>query len=127
MEHDYEPTITTTDVNKPAEKKVKAGSAHSHIDTYELYKQGKTLKEIANERELSLQTIERHLFRCAEEDMPFDWGYFFSADEEARILQAVEEVGSEFLKPIKEQLPDEISYSAIKAVLMKKGMETAQK
>ena len=127
MEHDYEATITTTDVTKPAVKKVKAGSAHSHIDTYELYKQGKTLKEITKERDLSLQTIERHLFRCAEEGMPFDWGYFFSADDEARILQAVDEVGSEFLKPIKEKLPDEISYSAIKAVLMKKGMETAQK
>ena len=127
IEHDYEASITTEDENKPAVKKVKTGSANSHLDTYELYRKGKTLKEIAKERELSAQTIERHLFRCAEEGMPFDWGYFFSADEEARILQAVEEVGSDFLKPIKEQLPDEISYSAIKAVLMKKGMETVQK
>ncbi len=124
-DNEYEAAITEEDGKKPAAKKAKTGTANSHMDTYELYKQGHTLKEIAKERDLSSQTVERHLFRCIEEGMPFDWEYFFSPEEEILILEAIEEVGGDFLKPIKEHLPDKISYSAIKAVMMKRKMDTA--
>ncbi len=124
-ENDYEAPIVEQEEKMPAVKKSKVGTANSHMDTYELYKQGLTLKEIAKERDLSSQTVERHLFRCAEEGLPLDWDYFFSPEEEVQILQAIEEVGNEFLKPIKEHLPNEISYSAIKAVITKKNMDTA--
>ena len=125
-EYEYESPMAIIDESHVGVQKAKTRTANSHLDTYDLYKQGHTLKEIVKERELSLQTIERHLFRCAEEGLPLDWNYFFSPEEEIQILQAVEEVGNEFLKPIKETLPDEISYSAIKAVLMKRSLDTAQ-
>ncbi len=39
--------------------------------------------------------------------------------EEPLIRQAIEKVGGTLLKPIKESLPEEITYTAIKAVLAK--------
>ena len=125
-DHVYEQPLAVSEEISPTFQKGKSRTANSHLETYELYKKGHTLKDIVKERNLSLQTIEKHLFRCAEEGLSLDWDYFFSPEEEILVLQAVEEIGHEFLKPLKEKLPDEISYSAIKAVLMKKSLETAQ-
>lgn len=125
-EHKYEPQTVVKEMETHSPSKAKKASAHSHIDTYELYKQNKTIKEMAEERGLSEQTIEKHLFRCAEEGMPIEWEYFFTNEEEEQILAAINEVGNEFLKPIKELLSDEISYSAIKAVQCKQKLKTAQ-
>jgi len=123
-EHEYE-AKTITEEKKPV-KKTKAAVKNSHLDTYELYKTGLSLKEMSEERGLSVQTIESHLFRCLDEGVDLDWSFFFRADEEEQILAVINETGSELLKPIKEALPDKISYTAIKAVLKKRQIETGE-
>jgi len=40
-------------------------------------------------------------------------------DIERQILEAIEKVGAQYLKLIKEELPEEISYYDIKKVLLK--------
>ncbi|MDG4657038.1 DNA helicase RecQ [Ectobacillus antri] len=91
----------------------------SHLVTYELYKQGYTLRDIAKERNLSLLTIENHILQCAEEGKEVQWEHFFSQEQEVVIREVIIERGGEKLKPLKEALPDDVSYFTIKAVLAK--------
>ncbi|MGM9975209.1 MAG: DNA helicase RecQ [Clostridiaceae bacterium] len=94
----------------------------THIATYEFYKSGMTIKEIAAERELTALTIENHLFQCASEGMDIDLDSFIPEGREKEILEAISQVGASKLKPIKEILPADISYTAIKAVIMKNNL-----
>ncbi|UNP78903.1 DNA helicase RecQ [Bacillus nitratireducens] len=97
-------------------KKSGKASANSHLETYEMYKQGIDLNEVAKERGLSRQTIENHLIRCFEDGMEVDWNSFVPAEYEALIETAVQNAEGG-LKSIKEQLPDEVSYFMIRAYL----------
>ncbi|MGD7052310.1 DNA helicase RecQ [Sutcliffiella horikoshii] len=93
----------------------------SHMFTYRLLQEeGMTFKEIAKERDMSLITIQNHLFKCAsDEGVEVDWDSFIPKEYEEEIIKVIEEVGTEKLKPIKENLPDEVDYIAIKAVMAK--------
>ena len=122
-EHEYE-AKTVVGEEEPV-KKTKPAIKNSHLDTYKLYKSGLSMKEMAKERDLSVQTIESHLFRCLDEGMELDWSHFFTADQEKQILAVIEDAGSDLLRPIKEALPDDISYTAIKAVLKKREIENS--
>ncbi|KIZ32157.1 DNA helicase RecQ [Bacillus cereus] len=97
-------------------KKSGKASANSHLETYEMYKQGIDLNEIAKERNLSRQTIENHLIRCYEDGMEVDWHSFVPAEYESLIETAVQNADGG-LKSIKEQLPNEVSYFMIRAYL----------
>ncbi|ALL24279.1 DNA helicase RecQ [Bacillus anthracis] len=110
----YAETIKTEVVSE--RKKSGKASANSHLETYEMYKQGIDLDEIAKERGLSRQTIENHLIRCFEDGMEVDWNSFVPAEYEQLIETAVQNADGG-LKSIKEQLPNEVSYFMIRAYL----------
>ncbi|MFE7377544.1 DNA helicase RecQ [Bacillus cereus] len=110
----YAETIKTEVVSE--RKKSGKASANSHLETYEMYKQGIDLDEIAKERGLSRQTIENHLIRCYEDEMEVDWQSFVPAEYESLIETAVQNAEGG-LKSIKEQLPNEVSYFMIRAYL----------
>ncbi|MEW9909846.1 DNA helicase RecQ [Bacillus pacificus] len=110
----YAETIKTEVVTE--RKKSGKASANSHLETYEMYKQGINLDEIAKERGLSRQTIENHLIRCFEDGMEVDWNSFVPAEYEQLIETAVQNADGG-LKSIKEQLPNEVSYFMIHAYL----------
>ncbi|GAB6602657.1 DNA helicase RecQ [Bacillus cereus] len=110
----YAETIKTEVVTE--RKKSGKASANSHLETYEMYKQGINLDEIAKERGLSRQTIENHLIRCFEDGMEVDWNSFLPAEYEQLIETAVQNADGG-LKSIKEQLPNEVSYFMIRAYL----------
>ncbi|MGH0507006.1 DNA helicase RecQ [Bacillus paranthracis] len=110
----YAETIKTEVVTE--RKKSGKASANSHLETYEMYKQGINLDEIAKERGLSRQTIENHLIRCFEDGMEIDWNSFVPAEYEQLIETAVQNADGG-LKSIKEQLPNEVSYFMIRAYL----------
>ncbi|WP_242303797.1 DNA helicase RecQ [Bacillus cereus group sp. BfR-BA-01350] len=110
----YAETIKTEVVTE--RKKSGKASANSHLETYEMYKQGIDLDEIAKERGLSRQTIENHLIRCFEDGMEVDWNSFVPAEYEQLIETAVQNAEGG-LKSIKEQLPNEVSYFMIRAYL----------
>lgn len=113
------PEFTTSEEMVITEK----AKQKTHEITYELYKQGLSLNEIAKERELTLLTIENHIFQCASEGMDIDLDEFIPEGREEEILKVIKEIGVEKLKPIKEMLPDDIEYRAIKAVILKQGKE----
>jgi ATP-dependent DNA helicase RecQ len=94
----------------------------SHKLTFKLFRENKSIKDIAAAREMSTATIENHIIRSYEEGMETDWTIFFTDEEEYMIEEAVRKVGEKPLKPIKEELPEEISYFQIKGYLAKRRM-----
>ncbi|MCD7034061.1 DNA helicase RecQ [Metabacillus sp. GX 13764] len=103
----------TKEVKKPAKKPV----ANSHLETFALYQENLTIAEIAKKRELSPMTIENHLLQCIQEGREITMQDVIPDDILPQIEAAVNEAGPERLKPIKELLPDEVSYFMIKVYL----------
>jgi len=92
----------------------------SYQVTFEMWnEESKEIGEIAKERGLSSQTIENHLFRSAHEGLDVNWDRWFNEEQEKNILQKLEEMEERKLKPLKEALPEDYTYSMIKAVLNK--------
>lgn len=91
----------------------------SHVVTLNLYRKGLSINEIAEKRELKAVTIQNHIMRCGLEGYDVDWNTMIPQKYEKLILQKIKEIGTKKLKPIKEVLPDEVDYLAIKAVLCK--------
>lgn len=101
-------------------KKLKINSQlPSYMSTYELFMEGKSLKEIAAIRDLTLQTVEDHIIQYGYQKKDVDWSTIISSEEEDQVIGAIEKIGMEKLKPIKDSIPVEISYFAIKAVICK--------
>lgn len=105
------------------EVKGKAKKEDTREATYKLYREGKNIAEIAKERGLSQTTVENHLADCAKLRYEINYRDFVSEDRENLILKVYEEIGGDKLKPIKEALPQDISYVEIKFALCK--LETA--
>ena len=93
------------------------GKEKSHHTTYQLLQTKLTIKEIAEQRDMAERTIESHLIKCADEGMEVNWDAFIPTQYEAEIAAAVTEAGTDRLTPIKELLPDEISFFMIRAYL----------
>ena len=104
----------------PAAAAREGGEPPSHLLSYEMYREGASVSDIAEERGMSAVTIEGHLLRCAEEGHPLDWRRILSEDTEELIWRTAVGIGAEKLKPIKEALPDHIDYFMIKAALAKR-------
>lgn len=109
-----EPNAFDPLTKNPPDDKVK-----SHIVTYEMYKNGKSLSEIQKERQMSKTTIEEHILRCAAEGLDIDLDSFIPKEHEKIILEVIKRIGALKLKPIKDELPEEIDYFTIKAVIYK--------
>lgn len=95
----------------------------THIVSWQLYREGVSLQEIARQRERTLITIQNHLLQAAREGHEVDWSQFITPQQEQLILHAVSEIGVERLRPIKETLPEDIDYFAIKIAIVKNGLE----
>ena len=86
-------------------------------ETYRLYEQGLDIDGIAQARSLSSQTIESHLAACVKLGRPFDLSRFVNEEDRALIAQAAAEHGAQFLKPLRDALPDHITYGMIRLVV----------
>ncbi|MBT2694264.1 DNA helicase RecQ [Bacillus sp. ISL-55] len=104
-------------VAEPARKQPKKTVGDSHLETYKLHQAGKTVAEISAKRELVDSTVENHLIQCIQQGMEVDYDLLIPAEHIEDLERAVEEAGRDRLKPIKELLPDEVSYFMIKAFL----------
>lgn len=98
-------------------QKKKKPEKNSHLETYKLFKEGLTVPEIAKKREMATSTIENHIMQCMAEGLDIEVTEVISSEYWSLIQQAVEKVGRDKLKPIKEQLPNEVSYLMIKVYL----------
>ena len=96
---------------KPMEVKINTKTA-----SFVLYKEGKTMAEIATERNLAVATIQGHLsyFVGIGE---IDVNNLVSAEKQLSIKDAVAKHGYEVHKTIMENIPAGISYGEVKIVL----------
>ncbi|PLS17151.1 DNA helicase RecQ [Bacillus sp. M6-12] len=103
-------------INPAPKQEVKKGS---YLDSYKLFQSGAAFAKIGEQLNLSAATAENHIIRCVQEGLPLQWEQIVGSREEEKILDAIRTIGADRLKPIKEALPEEISYFQIKAVLAK--------
>ena len=113
---------TPKTARKSATKPQKEKKEDTKVTSFKLYKQGKTVKEIAKERDLNQQTIVRHLAHYVANGM-------ISVDELVpsgradSIREIISGQGSvKSLSAIKEACPSDITYQDI--VLVIAGMES---
>lgn len=105
-------------------KRVKtADERASHLASLELFQAGQEPESIAKERGMSKVTIEGHLIRSAEEGHELDWSRIIPAEYEQQIVEAIQQLGADKLRPIKDALPEEIAYFAIHGVICKYGLK----
>ena len=97
----------------------------THLVSYQLYQEGKSLAEIAGERELTLITVQNHLLRAFQDGYLVDWTPFLTPEQEQQIMRAAGDLGVEKLKPLKEALPQDISYFMIKIALLRHSLQGA--
>ena len=84
--------------------------------SYTMYQSGKSIAEIAHERNYAVTTIEGHLSHYIQTG-ELDVLTFVSQDKLPTIADAIESYGADRLAPLKEVLGDNYSYGEIKAVV----------
>lgn len=92
---------------------------NTRLESYKLYQEGLSFNSISKMRNLSEVTVINHILDCYKYGYPVKEEDFLKDNWEKQILDAITKVGDEYLKPIKEALPDEIDYNAIKYTLIK--------
>lgn len=101
------------------QKQIVTTNGKSYEVTHALYKDGYSLQEIADARAMSIITIQNHLEQASVNNLEVDWDRFINADYEEQITDAIQQIGTDKLKPLKETLPQEVDYFMIKAVIQK--------
>lgn len=84
--------------------------------TLQLYQQGLDIGAIAMQRNLTESTVLKHICELIETNQPIDLDRFVSPERQQVIFAAIEKVGADTLKPIKEHLGEEFTYDEIKLV-----------
>ncbi|MDR7238293.1 DNA helicase RecQ [Neobacillus drentensis] len=97
---------------KPAKK---AGVTDSHLESLKLHQGNFSIAEIAEQRDLAVSTVETHLLQCAQQGLAVDFSKYIPAEYMPLLENALVQAGRDRLKPIKELLPEEVSYFMIKA------------
>jgi ATP-dependent DNA helicase RecQ len=97
-------------------RKTKKGQ---HLDTAKRFQEGENISQLAEGLSLSEQTIIKHLLKAQQEGVELSLEQYVKPEDREKILQVANEVGMEYLKPIKEALPDHISYQDIRFTLGK--------
>ncbi|MCM3719473.1 DNA helicase RecQ [Fictibacillus phosphorivorans] len=101
----------------------KKPTPNSHLETYAFYKEEMSVEEIAEHRDLAVSTVESHLIQCMQEGMDVHMEDLIPDEYILEIESAIQQAGGDKLKPIKELLPDEVSYFMIKVFLLQNENE----
>ena len=84
--------------------------------TLDLYNEGRSIEEIARERNLKPNTIMSHLAELVEAGEAIDPERLVDSERQKIIFAALQQVGGDMLKPVKDFLGDEYSYDEIRLV-----------
>lgn len=110
----------------PADRQGKTGpvkkKGDTHAESFRLFKEGKTIAEIATERNLAVSTIETHLTRFVR------WGDIkieevVSREKLVLIEAALTDFKGSSITPVKQQLNDDVSFGEIRLVMAGLGIE----
>ncbi len=110
-------------VQTAANRSITGEEQPSYLVSLSLFQAGEEPASIAKARGLSKVTVEGHIIRSAEEGYEVDWSRMIPAEYESLIMEVVHRLGTEKLRPIKDELPEEVSYFAIHSVICKIGLQ----
>lgn len=101
---------------KIAESKEKASTKEdTKITSYNLFvNDKKSIDEVAEIRGLTRRTVEEHLLKCYENGMEINLNEYINEDFRDDVYCAIEQVGYERLRDIKDLVPDKVDYFNIK-------------
>ncbi|MEH2070721.1 MAG: DNA helicase RecQ [Nostoc sp.] len=88
----------------------------TEILTFQLHKQGLSVTEIAQKRNIRPTTIIRHLADLIEKNQSVDLNQLVSLEHQQKIWQVLEVLGDISLTPIREQLGESYTYDEIRLV-----------
>jgi ATP-dependent DNA helicase RecQ len=112
---ELEPEDTGKEVKRGNTSATSAGPSTRQV-TLEMYNAGKSVEEIARERNLKVSTIINHLAELIETGQTIDVEALIRAEHYDTIADALQQVGGVALKPVKEWLGDDYSYEEIRLV-----------
>ncbi|NJP38754.1 DNA helicase RecQ [Alkalicoccus luteus] len=99
----------------------------SYEETAAMFLEGHSPEAISNARGLKETTVLQHLVEAWENDWDVDLSELVDSDEVAAVEEVIDRIGLEDgLKPVKEHLPEEISYFTVKvtALLQSAGLRS---
>jgi ATP-dependent DNA helicase RecQ len=128
--HEHDLSSHIAEKTPKRERKSKTGPAKkkgdSNAESFRLFKEGKTVAEIAKERGLAVSTIEGHLchfIRSGEITIEEVIG----KEKAIMIMEALKDFDGTTVGPAKAKLPPEISFGEIRMVVAHIGMLNAKK
>ncbi|MEO6838858.1 MAG: helix-turn-helix domain-containing protein [Ginsengibacter sp.] len=116
--HNLESNMAAKEGNPKRERKERSleEKTPSNIVTFNLFKEGKSIEEIAKERNFTASTIEGHLASfVASKQINID--DLVSVEKQLLIKDAAKIYGKEGFKILKEKLPENITYGDIRMVV----------
>jgi len=90
--------------------------ANTHMVTLQHYQQGLSVEEIAQKRGFTPRTIVTHLSELLEMKQPVDLNRLVAPERQKQILQAIQTIGADSLKILREKLGEQYSYEEIQLV-----------
>ena len=112
-DNNLEAVIKTKKTKSKKTSKEKKDKIDTKLETFKLYKQGNTAESIAQQRGMSLTTIEGHLahYVAKGELKATD---FISEEKMNNIIDVAKKLNTLFFGQIKQSLGDDYTYSEIK-------------
>src|SRR5258708_3677564 len=108
--------MAAKEANPKRERKGTEVKTDTKTLSYNLFKQGKTIAEIAKERNFTMSTIEGHLaWYVGNGDI--DINKIVSPEKQLLVKAVAKSYGNSSHKILKENLPENITYSEIRLVL----------
>ncbi|WP_020059637.1 helix-turn-helix domain-containing protein [Bacillus sp. 123MFChir2] len=89
--------------------------------TYQLWKQGRTIDEIARIRKLKVATIEDHIVEIALREKEFQVEHFIEKEKMKQIQNIIEKLQTRKLRILKQAAGEHVSYFEIRLVLARIG------
>ena len=119
IEKEAEPKFKKPKVTKEnVTKELKETKTPTKQVTFDLYKQGKKVDEIAKEREMAVSTIESHLAHFVETG-DIDVFELLSKEKFEAIEKAAKELVTNLYGPIKNKLGEDFTYNEIRYAMVK--------
>ncbi|MGF1482545.1 MAG: DNA helicase RecQ [Cyanophyceae cyanobacterium] len=90
--------------------------ANTYRSTLQLFQQGLEVAEIAAQRQLTVSTVVNHLSELIEMKQPVDLDRLVLPVKQELIARAIQKLGAESLKELRDHLGESFSYDEIKLV-----------
>ncbi len=119
--HGLESNMHLKNLNPKKERKPRSTEVKvdSKTVSFDLFKAGKAIPVIAQERNFSISTIEGHLAYFIETG-EIDISELVSKEKQARVMEAINKTGSIAIKTLIENLPPNFSYNEVRMVVASK-------